>query len=485
MLGPDEFARLQERLVPLFQEESATAVRTVVVVPSMSEHADELRKVPGVVHFEQRLLFVLRLLRRPATRIVYVTSQAIDPAIVDYSIDLVAGSSRESARERLVLIDCGDDSWFPLSGKILRRPDVVDAILAAVGDPAAAWLVTYNGTELERDLALRLGLPMFSCDPRLASLGSKSGGRKVLRAAGVPVLAGFEDLRDEHDLVAALARVKSEHPGLEQATVKLDNGFAGMGNAVFRYAGAPVAGLDSWVAGEIAERLAIGGGDDWAGYRDRFRNAGGVVEAHLPTSDSPSVQVEIRPGGDVRVVSTHDQLLGGPFGQTFVGCVFPARERYRRQVGELALRAGRALAAEGVLGQCGVDFVVAGEQAYALEINLRMSGTTAPFLLLHGLVGGDYDPASGDYLAPDGRPRYYTASDRIQDDRFRSLRLPELVEIASRRGLHYDPESRTGACYFALGGLPEFGRLGIVAVGASPGRAQRCYDALVAALRSA
>jgi hypothetical protein len=308
----------------------------------------------------------------------------------------------------------------------------------------------------------------------------------VLRAARVPVLTGYEDLRDEHDLIAALTRLKSENPGLDSAIVKLDNGFAGMGNAVFSYVGAPADDLESWIVGEIVERL-VTGGDSWDSYRDRFRRVGGVVESHLlgPGVSSPSVQLEIRPGGDVRVVSTHDQLLGGPFGQSFVGCVFPARGSSRQQVQEFALRTGGVLAAEGVLGQCSVDFVVTGEQVYGLEVNLRMGGATAPFMFLQGLVNGDYDLASGNYLAPDGRPRYYTASDRIQDERFRSLSPADLVEIATRHHLHYDLDSRTGAFYFALGGLSEFGKLGVVAVGESPGQAQLCYDKVVAALRSA
>ena len=485
-LGWDKFARLQERLARLLDEQAPTAARTVVVVPSMTVHPDELRKVPSAVHFEQRLLFELQLLRQPATRVVYVTSQVIDSAIVDYSIDLVDGLSRESARERLALIDCGDDSSVPLTDKVLRRPELVDAIAAAVGDPTTSYLITYNSTEFERDLALRLGVPMFSCDPRLEPLGGKSGGRKLLRAAGVPVLAGYEDLRDEHDLIAALTRLKSENPDLGSAIVKLDNGFAGMGNAVFSYAGAPADDLESWIGGEIVERLVTGDGESWDSYRDKLQRVGGVAESYLlaPAVSSPSVQLEIRPGGDVRVVSTHDQLLGGPLGQSFVGCVFPARASYRQQVQEFASRTGGVLAAEGVLGQCSVDFVATRDQVYGLEINLRMGGATAPFMFLQGLVNGGYDLASGNYLAPDGRPRYYTASDRIQDERFRSLSPADLVEIATRHHLHYDLASRTGAFYFALGGLSEFGKLGVVAVGESPEQAQLCYDKVATALRS-
>lgn len=186
-------------------------------------------------------------------------------------------------------------------------------------------------------------------------------------------------MHDERDLVAALVRLKSANPGLENAVVKRNDGFAGMGNAVFGYAGAPMDDLESWIGGELAA-------DEWTGRRDRLRKVGGVVESYLrtPESSSPSAQLEIRPDGRVRVVSAHDQLVGGQFGQAFAGCRFPAADGRRARVRDLALRTGRVLAEQGVRGPCSVDFVATGDQVYALEINLRMGGTTAPFMFLHG-----------------------------------------------------------------------------------------------------
>jgi hypothetical protein len=31
----------------------------------------------------------------------------------------------------------------------------------------------------------------------------------------------------------------------------------------------------------------------------------------------------VTPTGEVEIVSTHDQLLGGPSGQSYLGCRFP------------------------------------------------------------------------------------------------------------------------------------------------------------------
>jgi hypothetical protein len=487
----ERFRRLQQRLGALFDHEADPTSLTIVVVPSMSLHSDELKKISGAMHFEQRLLFQLQLLRQPQTRMVYITSQKIDPVIVDYTIDLIPSLSNSDARRRLTLMDCDDDSPDPLTAKILRRPELIEKILRSIMDVSRAYLVTYTSTSLERELALRLGIPMFSCDPELWHLGTKSGGRRLLREAGVPVPQGFEDLRHESDLVQALAGLKSANPHLTRAVVKLNDSFAGGGNATFSYAGAPSIDIAAWIAAELSNRLDFADqGETWPSYSSKFQTMGGIAECYIdaPGTRSPSVQMEISPRSDVRVLSTHDQVLEGIAGQTFVGCAFPARELYRPRIQELALRAGRALAAKGVIGQLSVDFLAdesePGGRVHALEINLRMGGATAPYFFLHGLVGGRYACESGNYLTPEGQPQYYVASDRLQRDSFRILAPRDVIDIAIRHRLHYSRETRAGAIFYMLGTLPEFGKIGVIAIGCSPDGAQRLYHILIATLEA-
>ena len=52
---------------------------TVVVIPSLSFADSELRKITGVLHYEERLMFMLLFLRRPDLRLVYVTSHGAGP----------------------------------------------------------------------------------------------------------------------------------------------------------------------------------------------------------------------------------------------------------------------------------------------------------------------------------------------------------------------------------------------------------------------
>jgi hypothetical protein len=61
--------------------------------------------------------------------------------------------------------------------------------------------------------------------------------------------------------------------------------------------------------------------------------------------------------GDATVVSTHDQVLGGPSGQIFLGSTFPADAEYSREIKEAGQRVGRVLRERGALGRFAIDFI--------------------------------------------------------------------------------------------------------------------------------
>lgn len=183
-----EFARIQERMAPLFEAvfSDPTAPRTIVVVPSLTLEASELRKIAGVEHYEERLLCLLMLLRLPHTHVVYVTSRALAPSIIDYYLHLLPGVPASHARSRLTLLDCDDGSLRPLTEKILYRPRLVERLRSSITHPELSHITCFNSTALERTLAVRLGIPMYATDPALADLGTKSGSRRVFPRSGDP-----------------------------------------------------------------------------------------------------------------------------------------------------------------------------------------------------------------------------------------------------------------------------------------------------------
>jgi hypothetical protein len=481
-------ARLAQRLPVLMADPRLP--RTVVVIPSLSMDQEVLARIEGGHHYEERMLCLLLLLRLPRTRLVFVTSAPVPEAILDYYLNLLPGIPAGHARRRLTMIACDDVSPGPLSAKLLARPRLLARVRAAVGDTADAHMSCFAVTDLERRLALALDLPIHGCDPALLGFGTKSGSRRLFRAAGVPLPDGFEDLADMDDVAQALAALKARNPGLAKAVVKLDEGFSGEGNAIFRFDGAPQgAALGRWVRARLRSLRFEARGMTLAAYAEKFREMGGVVEAFVAGGEkrSPSVQLRVDVGGEVLPVSTHDQLLGGAEGQVFLGCRFPADGAYALDIQALAMRAGAHLARAGVLGRFGIDFVSVRDEGggwrhHAIEVNLRKGGTTHPFLMLQFLTDGHYVPQTGRFLTPQGREACYVASDNVESPAYRGLLPEDLIDIAVMQSLHYHAGRAEGVVFHLIGALPEHGKLGMVAIGETPERAEALFGETVAVL---
>jgi hypothetical protein len=482
------FRLLQRRLRDPFDPIGDRRPATVVVLPSLTLDHAGLVKIPGVRHYEERLLAFLQLLRRAETRLVYVTSDKLNPIILEYALDLVSSLPNRHGRRRLTLFDCADRELAPLTEKILCRPDLVQEIRQAIDDLLDACLVVFNSSPLERELAVQLGIPLYAADPELSHLGSKSGSRRVFAESGVTVADGFEDLRDEHEVADALAMLRTRDRGLRQAMIKLNDSFGAGGNVLFSFDGVPETGLCRWIASELPSRAVFASPPDcWENYLAKLVTMGAVVEQFVTGNEtrSPSAQLLISPVGTVRILSTQDQLFSGASNQIFVGGTFPTDVEYRTEIQELALRVGKTLAAKSVVGLLSVDFLVSrtatGWRHYGLEINLRMGGGTAPYFLLHGLVEGEFDAQSGSYFGPDGEPRSFFATDRLQHDRYRVLGPDDVVNAALRNGLHYRDTTRDGAAFYMLGAL-EIGRLGVVAIDRTRPSATLRYQQVVTML---
>jgi len=452
---------------------------TIVVVPSITFPVVELDKIVAARYYEERTLFLALLLGRPRLRMVFVTSTAIDPAIVDYYLRFVPDAA--GARDRLQLVSLDDPASSPLSQKILARPDVVARVRALAGDPADACVVTFNVTPLEGDMCRRLSLPLYGPAPDLAWLGSKSGARQVARRAGVPILEGAEDLFSLSDLEAAVAVITSKRPDAEAVVAKLNYGFSGQGSAMIDLAG-PIAPISS------APTTFCASGESWAGYAATLAAEGAIVEelVRVPGTVSPSVQLHVSPAGSFEVVSTHDQVLGGPGNQVYIGCRFPADESYRSAIQAAAARVAELLAAEGVIGSFGIDFLVVpddhdGRRIYLSEINLRMGGTTHPFWMARLATGATYDATSGSLVA-DGRAKSYVATDNFKSPSLIGRSPASVIESVNEAGLGFDSSSATGTTLHLLGAVPGYGKLGATCIADSPAEAAELYRRVAALL---
>lgn len=480
-----EFDRLQQKLVPLWRliESFNQHEQTIVVVPSMS--VDLTANGSRIQGYEERFLFLLLLLTQPRARMIYVTSQAIHRSVIEYYLDLLPGVIPSHARRRLTLLSPYDDSPRPLSLKLLERPRLLERIGAGILDKECAHLICYNTTYMERNLALRLGIPLYGADPRHLSFGTKSGCRQLFARAGVNHPLGSENLTSLDQVISALVRMLSMRPSLTQVVVKLNEGVSGEGNAIVDLSNL-VELMDDAVAERVRQMRFETGEANFEHYAAKFRARGGIVEERVGVGAhevrSPSVQLRITPLGKIELLSTHDQMLGGPAGQSYLGCIFPADPAYATAITRDAAKVAELLRDAGVIGRFALDFVVtradaAGPwQTYAIEINLRKGGTTHPFLTLQFLTGGFYDPESATFIAPNGRRKFLVASDHVESARYRGFTPDDIFDVVVRRGLHFGQVRQTGVVFHMLSALGSAGRLGLTAVGNSAEEAQSIFD---------
>jgi hypothetical protein len=195
------------------------------------------------------------------------------------------------------------------------------------------------------------------------------------------------------------------------------------------------------------------------------------------------------PAGQVDIMSTHDQVLGGRHAHTYFGCHFPADQEYAERIAAEGLKVGRRLAREGVIGRASVDFVAvkeAGEwKPFALEINLRCGGTTHPNFALTALTDGAYDPLAGEYRTRHGELKYYAATDHLDSPAYQSLTPDDLLDVVAERGLGWDSETETGVVLHLVSALAVAGRIGLTAIGNDLEQARGLYYEVKRALDEA
>ncbi|HUF37492.1 MAG TPA: peptide ligase PGM1-related protein, partial [Anaerolineales bacterium] len=490
-----KFERLQEKLIPLWEQIGRTDPgsqdiedpNTVVVLPSITTYED--MPFPIQQGYEERMLFMLFLLGQPRIRLIYLTSIPIPTEVIDYYLGILPSVAINNARSRLFLVSPDDASGKPLVNKILERPRLVERIRGLIPDMNKVHLVPFLTTDLEREFAVRLEIPMYAADPRFYGFGTKSGCRQIFAEEGLPHPLGHENIFSAEELGAAIRAMRREKPGMAKVIVKLNEGVSGYGNAQLDLAGLPEPGTDGEAAA-VFQRLRsmqyelAGVTYEW--YIEQIEKKGGIVEELIQGEDliSPSAQLRVTPLGVVELLSTHDQMLGGPTGQIYLGARFPANRAYGPMIAREAEKVGRRLAAEGVVGRFAIDFIVVKNKAgewdpYAIEINLRKGGTTHPFLTLQYLTDGKYEPETGYFHTAIGQEKYYVATDVLKSEAYHVFTPADLFDLVSNHRLHYNHTSQTGIVMHMISPIGTVGKVGLTAIGDSTEHAEELYQRFI------
>jgi hypothetical protein len=473
----------------------------VIVIPSLTLDFEELCKIPGVSHYEERQLYNVILLKNPSVRLIFVTSVPLDPAIVKYYASFLP---KPEDIKRLILFSVNDDSAKPLTQKILEHPRLINRLKKLITSPETTCLSCFNSTKLEHDLAKKLGINILATLPETVHWGTKSGSHKIFNECGIPSPMAT-DLCDSEEtlsikIVDLLSKLKIEQT---KVVIKLNESFTGEGNALLEtnsYISREERiklvsnNIEETFKQELASRILKqfknmkfqSKIENWDTFRKKIPKMGWLSEEFIdgPIKASPSGQASVDRDGNVLLLSTHEQLLGGDDRQCYLGCIFPSHQDYRLKIQEFTKKIGECLAKKGVIDHFGVDFVAVKKseneewEIFCIEINLRHGGTTHPMMMMKLLTGGEYNIEKGIFESK-GKTKYYIASDNISSKELSNLVPEDITEIFYKHELHYNSSTECGSIFHLMGALSKYGKIGVTSIGDSLEEAQQTYDSTV------
>lgn len=440
----------------------------IVFIPSQSIDRVELAGIKASHLYEERQLCMLFRLAEPNIRLVYVTSMPIDPAIIKYYFNLVKQArlfTVASAKSRLLLLSCNDPKLSPLSAKLLRRPQLIKKIKDFI-DPSFSYLIPFVSSNLERELALTLKIPLTGTDPSLNYWGTKAGSREVFALAGVPRAPGTGLVYSLPELAEEILKLYLNEGKPMQIVIKLNIGFSGKGNAILPSSKISPEETEARVCELLETELQYSADIVWANFLKQLELHGALAEVWLDKFvSSPSVQASISVSGNLEILSTHEQMLDG---STYLGCVFPASEMYRKVLIDYTSKIGHILATKGCLERFSVDFVVTEHdkeiKVFCIEINIRWGGTSHPFITAKYLTRGTIDQEIR-LIGADGIEKFYVSSDNVQNENFIGLNPDDFIDLTlTDARLQFNPETYTGVVLHLLSSIPRYGKFGLMTI---------------------
>ncbi|KAJ3210059.1 hypothetical protein HK099_008361 [Clydaea vesicula] len=468
----------------------------LVVIPSLSLDSQILSKVNGLSYYDERLLFNILCLRYNSNRVFYFTSTPLHLDLIDYYCNLIntAHNNLSQFKNRFFNISVNDSSSATcLSNKILFRPQILKSLKNQLNPNKNLSLEVFRGTFYEEKIAKTLQLKLNSCKGRDVIWGTKANSRTIFRHLSIPHPDGtYEAEFDLNRLFERILCILEKNSTSTRGVIKLDESFAGKGNVIIELKETQKV-LNSSKKNNQTRRLALkqlklaykNSIKDCDGFTDNVKRLGAIFELFNETKHSnnsgkfqtsPSVQVLIR-DGKVEVLSTHEQILNG---HTYIGCSFPCLQIYREVLETAGEKVGKFLMEKGISDYFSVDFMCdpplndnEGWDIKALEINLRMTGTTNPFLLSahliqHSLEINNFNTVSNtdfDLKNLIKENFCYISVEQNYNENFKHLTIKDLTEIFkvnSRFG--WNPETKKGCILFKFGGISELGCFGLTCI---------------------
>lgn len=393
---------------------------------------DELRRLTMDKFLVRQNLQLSRIfsIQDPNVEIVFVSAFEMTPEIVGYYTKILELGNIQDVGKRLTLLAPDSLSSLPIhlstTRAILYCPRLMNT-LKTMTRYKPAYIIPGVMSKDEVELSVAIRIPVLAGDPYKSSLFStKSGSKRILNSAEVPIPIGTSDIYDEKELFATLTRLIASNLYVDMWILKIDNEFNGRGHASLDISSSKLIKNYRKIGQELMEdtqeelynyllnilpkkiKIAMPAiYPTWKEYLKEFTRVGGVIEAcpSAPFNRMQGVKVSfcIYPDGEVKLIGAFDKLESRKYVSS--GYLFPQSSLPNMNLQMLAESIGAVLMEKEIIGNISVDLVSFPDETgksshplfWAVDLDCGLSDTASIMTFFDFLMEGNLDPVTGFY----------------------------------------------------------------------------------------